>query len=210
MNLWIFDLDGTLVDTSGDIVHAVNRLLAAYEREPLSREEVMRHVGRGTPFLVSKVLDLEPGSRETAEAASRFVGIYTENPVERSRPYPGTRETLEVLASSSVLGVLSNKSAPLVHATLRALDLGRHLTFAWGGGEFGGLKPAPDGVLKAMEQTSTPPERTTMVGDLPLDIAAGRSAGARTLFASWGFGRLGPGDPEPDGQIGSITDLLAP
>lgn len=208
MKLWIFDLDGTLVDTSGDIVHAVNTLLSENGRDPLSHGDVMCHVGFGTPFLMSRILDWDMDSPRTREATERFVEIYSTLPASRSSTYPGTRETLERLGASSTLGIVSNKNAHLVHATIEAHDLAPLLTFAWGGGEFGSLKPAPDGILKAMKESSIPASSTTVVGDMPMDVEAGRRAGARTLFASWGFGRLGPGDPEPDATIRSLSEIL--
>lgn len=208
MRLWIFDLDGTLVDTSGDIVGAVNRFLEERGRPPMEHDSVMHHVGFGTPHLMARVLGLALDDDRVPEATSRFVEIYASHPADRSRPYPGARETLEALSSDSRLVIVSNKSGELVRATLEALDMTRHFDHAWGGREFGRLKPAPDGILKAMRETSIPPERTTMVGDMPMDVIAGRRAGVRTLFAGYGFGTLGPDVPPPDGTIRSLTEVL--
>ncbi len=208
MSLWIFDLDGTLVDTSGEIVHAVNRFLVERGRAAMDHGSVMRHVGFGTPHLVARVLDLPLDDPAIPEASSRFVEMYASDPARHAEPYGGVQETLAALREASTLAVVSNKAGALVRATLEAFDLARHFAIALGGGEFGALKPAADGLILAMERTGASPAETTMVGDLPLDMAAGRNAGVRTLFAAYGFGTLGPGDPRPDGIVESISGLM--
>jgi len=208
MRLWIFDLDGTLVDTSGDIVLAAGRLLEEHGRPPMDRDDVMRHVGFGTPHLVAALLGLPLLDPLVPAAAARFVEIYSEDPTGRSAVYPGTAETLDRLSSRDRLAVVSNKAGPLVRATLEAVHMARLFAFAWGGQEFGRLKPAPDGLLMAMALSQIPAAQTTMVGDMPMDVRAGRDAGVRTLFAEYGFGRLGPEDPVPDGTLDSLPRIL--
>lgn len=208
MSLWIFDLDGTLVDTSGQIVHAVNRFLGERGREAMDHASVMRHVGFGTPHLMARVLGLEQDDAAIANATSRFVEMYASEPARHAGTYPGVPETLRTLGASATLAVVSNKAGALVRATLEAFDLAPHFALVLGGGEFGALKPAPDGILRAMEVAGSAPDETTMVGDMPLDVAAGKRAGVRTLFADYGFGTPGPGDPAADGVIASFPDIL--
>jgi phosphoglycolate phosphatase len=167
----------------------------------------MRHVGFGTPHLISSVLGLDPEDPLLLALARRFVRIYAEDPTAHSVLYPGTLETLETLSSTSRLVVVSNKAAPLVRVTLESMGLASCFTHAWGGPEFGRLKPHPDGILKAMHATGIPPSLTSMVGDMPMDIRAGQAAAVRTLFVSWGFGRP-PADPGPDGVLGSLPEIL--
>jgi len=208
MSLWIFDLDGTLVDTSRQIVHAVNRFLVDRGREEMDHASVMRHVGFGTPRLVASVLGLSLDDPAIPEATSDFVRTYESDPGRHAEPYPGVEDTLDALGASASLAIVSNKAGPLVRATLEAFDLERHFATALGGGEFGALKPAADGILAVMGRTGATPEGTTMVGDMPMDVAAGQDAGVRTLFASYGFGTLGAGDPVPDGTLSCFADVL--
>ncbi|MBW2263390.1 MAG: HAD hydrolase-like protein [Deltaproteobacteria bacterium] len=208
MSLWIFDLDGTLVDTSGEIVNTVNRFLGERGREAMDHGSVMQHVGYGTPHLMARVLGLALDDPAIPEATSRFVQMYASAPALHARTYPGVHETLEALRPTSTLAVVSNKAGPLVRATLEAFDLARRFTIVLGGGEFGALKPAADGILLVMGKSGTAPEETTMVGDMPLDMAAGRNAGVRTLFAAYGFGALEPGDPVPDGTLESFPEVI--
>lgn len=208
MSLWIFDLDGTLVDTSRQIVHAVNRFLRERGRAVMDHASVMSHVGFGTPRLMAGVLDLPLDDPAVGEATSDFVQMYASDPGLHAEPYPGVKDTLEVLGSTASLAIVSNKAGPLVRATLEAFDLEHHFASVLGGGEFGALKPSADGVLAVLATTGADPEETTMVGDMPMDVAAGRAAGVRTLFASYGFGSLGPDDPVPDGTLSSFTDIL--
>jgi phosphoglycolate phosphatase len=208
MSLWIFDLDGTLVDTSRQIVHAVNRFLGERGRARMDRASVMRHVGFGTPRLMAGVLDLALDDPAVGEATSDFVQMYASDPGLHAEPYPGVEDTLGVLGAGASLAIVSNKAGPLVRTTLEAFGLEHHFATVLGGGEFGALKPAADGILAVMATTGAAPEETSMVGDMPVDVAAGRAAGVRTLFASYGFGTLGPGDPVPDGTLPSFADVL--
>ena len=89
MRLWAFDLDGTLVDTSGDIVFAVNTFLEEQRRPTLPAAEVMRHVGFGTPYLVSRIVDAPAGSAANRRHVARFVEIYNAHPTDQCQDHCG-------------------------------------------------------------------------------------------------------------------------
>ncbi len=207
-DLWLLDLDGTLVDTSGDIARAMNYVLSGLGLEEMEPDAIMRHVGQGTPLLIASILRLDPAHPSVDRAAALFVENYSTAPASRSRLYPAAAETLEALAGSARIAVVSNKDSRLVRATVDATGLTRWVERVWGGGDDVRLKPAPDMILAAMGEMGVPASRTTMLGDMGIDVAAGRAAGVRTLFASWGFGTLGPGDPLPDGRLSEFREIL--
>lgn len=206
--LIIFDLDGTLVDTSKDIVHVVNEVLAENGREALSHDEVMGHVGRGTPHLLAAVLGLSPEDKRVIRARERFVQLYSRDPARQSVLFEGTMEALDALGAVHPMAVVSNKASLLVHSTVEAHGLTGYFHPVLGGEELGRLKPAPHGLRRAMQVHRAAPQRTVMVGDMNLDILAGREAGVRTVFASYGFGTLdGEGDHRPDAVIHRLEEL---
>jgi phosphoglycolate phosphatase len=203
----IFDLDGTLVDTSGDIVRVVNQVLTERGLGPMDPVDVMSHVGYGTLHLLRAVIGHDPSEQEVAEARARFVEVYAKDPAQDSHLYPGVRETLDALVTGRSMAVVSNKAGKLVRATIESVDLTGYFHPVLGGDELGQLKPAPDGLLEAMRVRDGRPESTVMVGDMNLDVLAGKAAGTRTVFATYGFGALREGDPEPDGVIDAFAEL---
>ncbi len=206
--LIVFDLDGTLVDTSGDISRVVNAVRAERGLPAMEHGEVMRHVGHGTLHLMARVLGRDFAHEEVVLAHERFVELYAQDPASSSSLYQGTRETLDRLVQDHALAVVSNKAGRLVRATLGALDLARYFDPALGGDEAPALKPAGHGLLVAMKARCAAPQRTVMVGDMDLDMSAGRAAGAHTVFATWGFGGIPECDPRVDARIGELPEIL--
>ncbi|WP_376960484.1 phosphoglycolate phosphatase [Azospirillum sp. A26] len=208
-----FDLDGTLVDSVADLMHASNALLAELGRPPVDLAAVRSFVGDGAPKLVERVLAATGGvpaaADEAARCLERFLAIYEADPSAHSTLYPGVAETLDRLAEAGLrLGVCTNK--PMA-ATLRLLeDLGIAGRFAAvvGGDSYPTRKPSPEPVLGLLERLEVTPAETVFVGDNEHDVAAARAAGvARVLVVPYGYARV-PLDGLPhDGILGGFADL---
>lgn len=207
-----FDLDGTLVDSVADLMHASNVLLAELGRPPVDLAAVRSFVGDGAPKLVERVLAATggvPAADETARCVKRFLAIYEADPSAHSTLYPGVAETLGRLAEAGLrLGVCTNK--PMA-ATLRLLDdLGIAGRFAAvvGGDSYPTRKPSPEPVLGLLERLEVAPAETVFVGDNEHDVAASRAAGvARVLVVPYGYARV-PLDGLPhDGVLDGFADL---
>ncbi|MDD5305898.1 MAG: HAD hydrolase-like protein [Deltaproteobacteria bacterium] len=204
----MFDLDGTLVDTSGDIVRAANYVRSVEGLMPLTDEEILAAVGRGARWLVREVTDIGEEDKERLDAlVSTYSGYYRRHQTEHSRPYPGVAEALASLGRRFDLYVLSNKPKEAVVREVTRHGLAPFLREVFGGGSFGGLKPDPSGVLHALEASGVPAARGIMVGDLAIDLETGIAAGVSTCFAAWGFSELKADDPEPTIRIESIAEL---
>ncbi|SMH39741.1 phosphoglycolate phosphatase [Azospirillum agricola] len=207
-----FDLDGTLVDSAADLMHASNALLAELGRPPVDLPAVRSFIGDGAPKLVKRVLAAtggRPAPAEEARCLQRFLAIYEADPSAHSALYPGVADTLEALAGAGLrLGVCTNKP---MGATVRLLDdLGIAGRFAAvvGGDSYPTRKPSPEPVLGLLERLGVAPAEAVFVGDNEHDVAAARAAGvARVLLVPYGYARV-PLDGLPhDGILDGFADL---
>ncbi len=195
--LYIFDLDGTLVDAFDDINAAVNHALSPLGIPTLSTDQTRGFVGNGARRLLEQVImkygtgeQKRTGGELARECVSAWLEYYLAHPADHARLYDGIREALEALRSRGCrLAVLSNK---MHDVTVRILeDMGIAGLFEVIQGESPSLpkKPAPDGIQAIMSRLGTPAEETVMIGDSEPDVRAGLSAGCMAWGVSWGLGR---------------------
>ena len=206
----VFDMDGTLVDTSGDIVHSINHIRDMLGQCPLSSEEVLRYIGHGNPHLLSHVTGIEEGDPELERVRQTFREFYLAHQTERSHPYPGIRDALECLARDYDydLYVLSNKPHVAVLAELKGHMLFSYFKAIWGAGALAHMKPDPIGIQTAANMSGLSLLKTVMIGDMLPDIQAARNAGSKSCFVSWGFGKISPEFPTPSAIIDSVAELV--
>ncbi|HEB76833.1 MAG TPA: HAD family hydrolase [Nitrospirae bacterium] len=185
IRLILFDLDGTLVDSSRDITNALNHAIAPLGLEPLSVEETVRLVGEGITRLIEKAAGAT--DEETKEdVLRRFLEFYAGHLTEHTRPYPGVPETLERLGSYRK-AVISNKREELSRRLLSELGLDSHFAHILGSDSTPEKKPSPLPLLTVIETEGLTAENALMVGDSDLDIEAGRRAGVVTVGAAYGY-----------------------
>src|SRR6266498_1730045 len=132
-SLIVFDLDGTLVDSSLDLATAVNALLQDFGGAPIPTVEVAGMVGDGAAVLVRRALAARGLDPETPDALERFLAHYDPHLLDNTRPYPGIVETLDKLSSRAALAVLTNKPARATELMLDGLGLRRYFRDAIGG-----------------------------------------------------------------------------
>jgi phosphoglycolate phosphatase len=185
IRLIIFDLDGTLVNSSIDLTNALNYAIAPYGLEILTVEKTISLVGEGITRLIEKVL-----GQRTSEIGSavleRFLDYYSAHLSDFSLPYPGVRETLEKLRNYQK-AVISNKREDLSIRLLEDLGLAGYFAVVWGSDSVREKKPSPLPVLALLKKLSCWPDEAIMVGDSTYDIEAGKAAGVRTAAVSYGF-----------------------
>jgi phosphoglycolate phosphatase len=184
INLLIFDLDGTLVDTLDDIAASLNHTLSALGRDTLPRDRVRQFVGDGVRALLTRALNGD----ETllSDALTLYENHHRSNQAVHSALYPGVRETLEHFKGLP-LAVVSNKTAEFIEPLLATFRIARYFRNVIGAGQGMPLKPAPDALLSLMTELGIPKERTVMVGDGTTDIQTGKAAGVITCAAAYGF-----------------------
>ena len=183
----IFDLDGTLLNTLGDLTAAVNHGLAACGFPLRTEAQVRSYVGDGVKQLIARACP--PDADETARAAvlEAYLPYYAAHNAGLTRPYDGVLDLLAELKAAGIrLAVVSNKHAPAV-ATLCARFFGEYLDLAVGNDGTRPLKPAPDSLLYAMERLRVAPENLWYVGDSVQDVITARNAGVKCAAVTWGF-----------------------
>ena len=189
---YIFDLDGTLLDTLGDLAASVNYALRTHDMPEHSLDDVRRFVGNGVRKLMERAVPDGAGNPLFDEAYDTFRQYYMAHSLDTTRPYDGIPETLAALkARGCHLAVVSNK---MMAATQ---ELCHHffpdtIEVAIGEDEAAGIrrKPAPDTVFAAMREltgTATVSSSAVYVGDSDVDIQTARNAGLPCISVLWGF-----------------------
>ena len=209
-SLVVFDLDGTLVDSSVDLANAVNALLRDLGVAPVPVSDVTAMVGEGAAVLVRRALAARGLDPETPDALDRFLAHYDPHLLDNTRPYPGMVETLQELSGRVRLAVLTNKPARATELMLAGLELRQYFFEAIGGDTRWGRKPAPAGLLHLCESAGVGPGSTLLVGDSAVDLATARNAGAHICLARYGFGYRFSGSEFEGNElfIDSATELL--
>jgi phosphoglycolate phosphatase len=185
----IFDLDGTLVNTLGDIAYSVNKALNLHGFPGLPETAYLSLVGWGMKKLALSALPESSKNEETAGAvALDALRFYTEKPAVYAEPYPGIQQLVAELAHRKVkTAVLSNKSDPIVKLIIDGLF--PKGSFNITRGEIAGFprKPDPASSWDILVQLDCTPSETIFAGDSEIDMETARNAGCFPLGVSWGF-----------------------
>ena len=208
--LVVFDLDGTLIDSSQDLATAVNRALArvAPGSPPLSLETVRGMIGEGARNLVAKSLATAGIASTPEELLPVFLECYSECLLDRTQPYPGVREALDLL-DGCALAVLTNKPGEMSRRILEGLGMSERFFRVYGGFDLPSRKPDPQGLRLLLHEASARAEDAVMVGDSAIDVRTGRAAGVRTVGVSYGFDPLSLEREPPDVLIADLRELPA-
>jgi phosphoglycolate phosphatase len=189
IDLVVFDLDGTLVDSSRDLTDAVNALVVELDGRPLGLDQVTAMVGDGAATLVRRALSAAGLDPETPGALARFLAHYDAQLTTHTQPYPGIPEALAALTDRGlVLAVLTNKPGRQTLEILRRLGLASTFPHVIGGDTPAGRKPDPAGLLEIVARSGATPATTMLVGDSPVDLATARRGGTAVCLARYGFG----------------------
>ncbi len=208
--LLVFDLDGTLVDSSRDLAAATNAAVrrVAPEAPPLPVEKVCTFVGNGARVLIERTLDHAGIDRAVDDVLPVFLECYGHCLLDTTRPYAGIVEALEAL-DGLPCAVLTNKPGPFARRILDGLDLAARFARIRGAGDVPAHKPDPRGLEQVMEELESTPAETWMIGDSPVDVRTARAAGVRVAGVSWGLAPEGLRREAPDRLIDDPRDLVA-
>ena len=188
MDLLIFDLDGTLIDSKLDLAHSVNAMRVHMGLPALANELISTYVGAGAQVLMQRALGADASDEDIEKALDYFLIYYDEHKLDNTRAYPGIPEALAELQRGGVrMAVLTNKPVRISGRILEGLGLARYFARVYGGNSFEQKKPHPMGVEKLLAESGVPKEQTLMVGDSSVDIRTARNAGIRVCGVTYGF-----------------------
>ena len=195
----IIDLDGTMVDTMGDFVVAINLMLHDLGHEPVERAVVEVSVGKGSENLVKSILNHAVAQSILAQTAPENVANlelalafyqqhYRAINGQHAHVYPGVVDGLLALQRSGLkLACLTNKPVGFARELLKLKGLDGFFSQVFGGDSFAAKKPAALPVLETCKALHTLPARTLMVGDSSNDAQAARAAGCPVLLVTYGY-----------------------
>jgi phosphoglycolate phosphatase len=213
IQLVIFDLDGTLIDSRLDLVHSVNATLRHMKRPELPDDVIASYVGDGAPALIGRALGSEAGDEKLVRSGLEyFLTYYREHKLDHTRLYDGIIEALAALENSHngqprKMAVLSNKPVHPSRAIVEALGLGKFFVRVYGGNSFPTKKPDPEGAQTILRETGTGPHETLVVGDSGVDILTGRNAGTWTCGVTYGFAPHTLRETPPDVVLDKPAEL---
>jgi phosphoglycolate phosphatase len=186
--LLIFDLDGTLIDSRLDLVHAVNATRAEAGRGPLPDEQIFSFVGNGAPVLVERAMGPGASEEEVANALEFFLDYYRHHALDYTIVYPEVGDALQRLhAGGAQLAVLTNKPVRISERIMKGLGLAPLFFRIYGGNSFDHKKPHPIGIETLRAEANARVEDTWMVGDSWVDVQTARNAGVAACGVTWGF-----------------------
>lgn len=185
VDLLIFDLDGTLVDTRQDLTNSVNFVRQNFGLPELPLVEVVRYVGDGVHKLMERTLQSnDPNLIE--EARRIFARHYREHCLDFSALYDGVLDVLHHFREKK-MAVISNKPDEFTLAILKGLGVGHYFKIILGGDSQPELKPSPAPILHILEKLGVPSEKAVIIGDGATDIESGKRAGIHTCAVTYGY-----------------------
>ncbi len=206
VNVLIFDLDGTLIDSKLDLALAVNAMLEHSGRRAFVHDEIYKLVGNGAPTLVRRALGEGASDAEVEAALAYFLSYYREHMLDNTVLYPGVRECLEKLEHRS-MAILTNKPVRFSVAIIEGLSISRYFRYIYGGNSFEKKKPDPVGVEKLLRDFKAEPRQAMVVGDSEVDVQTARNAGTWACGVTYGLGSDRLPQCNPDVLLDSLAEL---
>lgn len=219
---YLFDLDGTLVDTAPDLNAALNHALTSNGLEPVD-EALTRHwVGHGAQVLVTQAIahqqrhgngSADPSATADVDALlSGFIDYYQAHIADHSQVYPAVVDTLQALRDGGArLAVVTNKRTVLTEPLLDILGLRAYFDVVVCGDTAALPKPAADPALYACRALDLAPDQVLFVGDSETDVACARAAGCAVVCVADGYNHgTPPHELGADAVITSFRELLEP
>lgn len=194
----VFDLDGTLVDTAPDLIHAANHVLELCGFPAVAASDLRPWISFGARRMIVEALrrsGTEKPDEEVDSLLASFLSHYSENIAATSRPFEGARDVIGRLrGAGSRLAICTNKRETLSRQLLSELAWLDSFDALAGRDTFPVCKPHPDHLFGAVKLAGGEPARAIMVGDSPTDVATARAAGIKVIAVSFGYTEVPPED----------------
>ncbi|MXZ81705.1 MAG: HAD-IA family hydrolase [Gammaproteobacteria bacterium] len=196
INAVLFDLDGTLLDTHGDLCNALNRIEKSCGKPPTPHRALRPYVSQGAMKMICMAFGYEPDNPKAKSLWQEMIRLYGDDIASLTVPFPGIRESLEYLSRNNIeWGIVTNKPERLSRLLLDTLEFDPSPRCIVGGDTLTTKKPDPAPLLHACRALRTNPSEAVYVGDDERDVIAGRCAGMATVAVRYGYH---PPDNPPD------------
>jgi len=209
----VFDLDGTLIDTAPDLVETLNVIFAREGLAPLPYDTARNLVGGGAKTMIARGVEAEGRVLSPAKLEhmfADFIAHYSDHLADRSRPFPGLTDALDILAARGCqFAVCTNKLERLSTLLLKQLDLADRFVTICGQDTFGIQKPDPEILRRTVAAADGTMQRTIMIGDSNTDIRTARAAGVPIIAVEFGYSERPVAEFAPDRTISNFADLPA-
>jgi phosphoglycolate phosphatase len=208
---YLFDLDGTLIDTAPDIHAALNFALTRHGYQPVQQALTRHWIGHGAKVVVEQAFDHQQRPvDEVAVVLQSFLGYYESHVADLSQPYPAVIDALVALRTRGArLAVVTNKMTTFSVAILDALNMATHFDAVVCGDTTATPKPAADPALHACELLGVAPAQALFVGDSETDVLCARAAGCPIVCVRDGYNHgIAAEALGADAVIESFSDLV--
>lgn len=208
----IFDLDGTLVDTAPDLIHALNHVLASIDCPLATETHIRPFISFGARRMIIEGLavnGMSMSDEEIDRLLDIFLDFYASNLAVSSAPYPNLAETLDTATKAgALLGVCTNKREDLSLSLLRELELHDRFKAIVGRDTLDVCKPHPRHLTETVARAGGHPARSVMIGDSPTDVKTAKAAGIPVVAVSFGYSEVAPEELGADALIRDYADLI--
>ncbi len=207
----LFDLDGTLLDTAPDMVHALNIVRQEYGMPELELRLIRPYVGHGAKMLLKLGFGVDETSHDYSILLEKLLNAYDECLTRSTILFPQMSAVLDHLEAKNIpWGIVTNKPARFTLNTLHALDLSRRSGCIICGDTLTNRKPHPEPILHACNILQRSPATTLYVGDAATDVIASKAAGTKSLVALYGYigAEEDPYDWKADGYIKNPAEII--
>ena len=208
-NCYIFDLDGTLIDTRKDLTTAVNILRRSYNLPPIDVKTVTSMVGDGIKKLVERSIS-EAGKVDIEKALQIFNEAYSKHLLDNTHAYQGILDVLENLKNSGKkIAVNTNKADKFAIEILKKLGMYSYFDIIIGGDSVSRKKPDPEGIFTIIENLKVDVSESLMIGDGKNDIIASKKAGIKSAYVMYGYTTINDiSELSPDYFISDPQEIL--
>ena len=182
----IFDLDGTLVDSSIDICYAINYALEGLNVPEVTVPMTISIIGEGITRLFEKLIEIHHIPSDKDPLIRRFLDHYSAHIADNTTVYPGVMDTLEALNGCPKV-VISNKREDFSATLLELLGMRKYFDLVVGSDTTPEKKPSPVPIRYVLSKFGVTPEEAVIIGDSTFDIEAGKAAGIRTIAVTYGY-----------------------